>query len=261
MVSFTTMNRRSFLQHSLCAPASVLLAPLQTARTHHAIVIGSSGGFRKRDYYGNPILCPNIHRLAREAFVFEEDHCERVDSHDAAFSALIRGRDFDSDATAYPTLLDYVGHGFQIDSITQIPRVMQSFQPRVLVCRETVHDVGHDSYEKYLQAVRATDAAIGKVFNWVKSHPYFSLNTAIVIRPEFGRDDEVNEHGQLHHSYGFYSTHRVASIFWGPDFNRGIDRKTVVRAVDMTPTLAKLFGVDAPHAQGVVLPGLFHTLV
>jgi arylsulfatase A-like enzyme len=78
-----------------------------------------------------------------------------------------------------------------------------------------------------------------------------------VIRPEFGRDDEVNEHGQLHHSYGFYSTHRVASIFWGPDFNQGVNRTTVVSAVDLTPTLAKLFGVEATYAQGSVLPGLF----
>jgi hypothetical protein len=255
------MNRRSFLQHSLCAPASVLLAPLQTVRTHHVIVIGSSGGFRKRDYYEGDTLCPNIYRLSREAFVFEEDHCERVASHDGAFSELIRGREFDSSATTYPTVLDYVGHSIQIDTIHQIPQVMQSFRPRVVLCRETAHDVGHESYEKYLEAVTATDAAVGRLFDWVKAHPYFSSNTAIVIRPEFGRDDEVNEHGQLHHSYGFYSTHRVASIFWGPDFNRGVDRKTVVHAVDLTPTLAKIFGFDATYGQGAVLPGLFRTLV
>ena len=102
---------------------------------------------------------------------------------------------------------------------------MQQHRPRILICRETTHDVGHESYETYLSAVKRTDAAIGKVFDWVKTHPYFGRNTAIVIRPEFGRDDEVNAYGHLHHSYGFYYTHRVASIFWGPDFNPGIDKK------------------------------------
>ena len=156
--------------------------------------------------------------------MFEEDHCERVASHEAACSEVMHGRYFDPAAPAYPTLLDYVGHGLQTSSIRQIPSVLETFRPRVIVCRDTAHDVGHESYEKYLQAVSRTDAAIGKLFDWVKGHPYFSSNTAIVIRPEFGRDDEVNEHGQLHHSYGFYSTHRVASIFWGPDFNPGVNR-------------------------------------
>jgi hypothetical protein len=66
-------------------------------------------------------------------------------------------------------------------------------------------------------------------------------------------------YGSLHHSYGFYYTHRVASIFWGPEFNRGVDQKTVVRAVDMAPTLTNIFGIDATYAQGRVAPGLFRT--
>src|SRR5439155_967791 len=111
--------------------------------------------------------------------------------------------------------------------------------------------------QDYLRSIQTTDGAIGRVFDWVKHHPRFSRHTAIVFRPEFGRDDIVNEHGQLHHSYGFDSTHRVATIFWGPDFNRGVDEKTVIRTVDMAPTLATLFGVDAIHAQGREVPGLF----
>jgi hypothetical protein len=129
--------------------------------------------------------------------------------------------------------------------------------PRIVVCREPVHEVAHYSYEKYLQAIRSTDVAVGRLVDWVTSDPYFSRNTAIVVRPEFGRDDEVNDEGQLHHSYGFYYTHRVASIFWGPDFNRGVDSTTVLETRDMTPTLAAVFGVDAVYAEGRVAPGLF----
>jgi hypothetical protein len=53
----------------------------------------------------------------------------------------------------------------------------------------------------------------------------------------------------------------VASIFWGPDFNRGIDQTTVISSLDMAPTLTKLFGVDAGHAQGSVIPRLFRGAV
>jgi hypothetical protein len=190
-------------------------------RTRHVILIVNGGGVRKKEYYEHPVLAQNVRRIASEGFVFEEDHCDTISSHHAAFAELVSG-------------LDYV----PAQSLALIPTMMRKYRPRILVCREFVHDVGHEDYEAYLRAVRTTDSRIGAIFDWVKQDPYFSKNTAIVIRPEFGRDDEVNMYGQLHHSYGFYYTHRVASIFWGPDVTPGVDRKTVVNRKDMTPTVA-----------------------
>jgi arylsulfatase A-like enzyme len=253
----TFMNRRVFLCNFLGGAAAFRFRP-PAAHTHHLVFISNGGGVRKRDYYGNVSLSPNITRLARDGFVFEEDHCEAVASHETAFAELLQGREFNLGA-AYPTILDYVGGGVAAHSIREIPQILEHYRPRIIVCRETAHDVGHYSYERYVGAVKRTDEAIGKVLDWVTGHPHFSRNTAIVIRPEFGRDDEVNEHGQLHHSYGFYFTHRVASIFWGPDFNQGVDRQTVVSSMDMAPTLAHIFGAPAEYAKGRIVPGLFKT--
>jgi membrane-anchored protein YejM (alkaline phosphatase superfamily) len=250
------MNRRRFCKNTFLGIAAFYASSASTTR--HVIFI-IAGGMRKREYLENPSLAPNFRRVAIEGFVFQEDHCERVASHTAAFAELLQGREYSQGGSAYPTLLDHIGSGIQVDSLQMIPYVMQRYRPRIVVCRDTSHDVGHTSYERYLSAVKTTDGAVGSVFDWVKRHPDFARNTAIVIRPEFGRDDEVNEHGHLHHSYGFYYTHRVASIFWGPDFNRGVDGKTVISALDMAPTLTKLFGVDAIHAQGRVVPGLFRS--
>ena len=77
------------------------------------------------------------------------------------------------------------------------------------------------------------------------------------MRPEFGRDDEVNAYGEIHHSKGYYYAQRSASIYWGPDFNTGFDGKTVISRLDMAPTLTKLFNVEATEAMGQVVPGLF----
>ena len=254
------MNRRHFLKQTSFAAAGVLL-PTFRFKTEHLIFIVSCGA-RKRDYYEDEYLSPNIRRLAREAFVFEEDHCERVASHGVAFRELLQGREFRAaDNARYPTILDYIGNGIQVDSINKIPRAMRDHRPRIVVCREESHETGHNSYEEYLRAVKITDQSIGTVLDWVKTDPQFFHNTSIVIRPEFGRDDEVNEHGQLHHSYGFYYTHRVASIFWGPDFNKGVDRTTVISSLDMAPTLSRVFGVDAIHARGSVIPMLFRVPV
>jgi len=218
------MNRRIFLNRAAAAAAGLFLPSRGSGRTKHVILI-VNGGARKKDYYENGSIARNVRRLASEGFVFEQDHCGQIASHDAAFAELLGGK-------TYPT----------IRSLYLVPSTMERCRPRILVCRDMAHDVGHRSSEAYLSTVKTTDEEVGRVLDWVKSHPDFNQNTAIVIRPEFGRDDEVNAHGALHHSYGFYYTHRVASIFWGPDINRGVDTKTVVRASDMAPRIAKILG-------------------
>lgn len=230
--------------------AGGLFVPLSSRfQTQHVIFIVKSGA-RKKDYYENPSIAPNIGQLAAEGFVFEEDHCDTVTSHRSCFAELIQG---------LPDCL-YISDG------SRVPAIMQEFNPRILIVRETRHDVGHGAggypksipgCEEYLSVLKETDRKVGAIAHWVRDDPYFSANTAIVIRPEFGRDDEINAFGELHHSPGFYYTHRVASIFWGPDFNKGVDRKTVVNRRDMAPTLARLLNFDLTHSRGRVAPGLF----
>ena len=233
------MNRRSFLLQTTFGGAA-LFRSKEAPRTKHLILI-VSGGARKKDYYENEMLCPNIRKLASEGFVFEEDHCERVSSHDAAFMEMLTGR---ADGRTRPNLFDYLNVEFRVvPSLGLVPEIMQTHKPRILVCRETGHDLGHESYEEYLRVVRGTDSAVSNLVQWLKNHRDFSDNTAVVFRPEFGRDDEVNRNGQLHHSEGFYYTHRVASIFWGPDFKRGVDRTTVISRLDLAPTLTTIFGL------------------
>jgi hypothetical protein len=181
------------------------------------------GGARKSDYYQNASLAPNIGRLAEQGFVFEEDHCDTVTSHRSCFRELVQG----------------LPDCFYVNDVSAVPAVLREFRPRVLVLREMAHDKGHDDYAEYLQAIRETDCTVGRLFEFVKTDPSFNGNTAIVIRPEFGRDDIVNRFDQLHHSPGFYCTHRVASIFWGPGIRRGVETKAVNRR-DFGPRIARL---------------------
>jgi arylsulfatase A-like enzyme len=247
------MNRRTFLGNSAFAAAASYLRLPDSRRTQHLIFMVNGGGVRKQEYYENASLSPNITQLAREGFVFEQDHCERVASHDAAYLELMQGREWEK-GSSYPTILDYVGRGHRVGTLDEVPSAMELLRPRLLVCGQMTHDAGHQSYDAYLDAVRFTDQGVGKVIQWLNRHPYFRGKTAIVIRPEFGRDDELNSDGHLHHSYGFPSTHRVASIFWGPDFRQGIDRSTVIQSIDMAPTLASVFNRDAKYSRGRILP-------
>lgn len=245
------MNRRSFLTQTTAGLAGAFVSgnslPFQT---QHVIFVVNGNGARKKDYYENPSISPNISQLAAEGFVFEEDHCDTVTSHAACFAELIQG---------LPPCR-------YVNDASRLPEIMQESKPAVLIFRETRHDLAHGAggyprsvsgYEEYLAVVKETDTAVGRIARWLRSDPYFSEKTAIVIRPEFGRDDEINVFGELHHSPGFYYTHRVASIFWGPDFNKGVDRKTIINRRDIAPTLAKLLGLDLKCSKGRLVPGLF----
>src|SRR5262245_58148073 len=117
------MNRRVFLSTLVSTQAASRL-PRAAARTAHLIFINNAGGVRRQDYYEDPTLAPNVRRIAREAFVFEEDHCERVASHDAAFAELLTGRE-QTAGRSFPTVLDYLGNGFQSDSIETVPLIME----------------------------------------------------------------------------------------------------------------------------------------
>lgn len=289
------MDRRSFLKSSLLGGAALSLKPHSAPlKTKHLIVIVNGPGSRKKDYYENSAISPNINKIAREGFVFEEDQCSQAASHHRAYDGLIRG--FDGENAASPSFIEYVREAYRepatrywhlrpglsqdpFDGMTlsrretpyikdfaeafagepsleRIPTIMAEFKPRILLFQQTGHDTGHHSYEDYLRVVQSTDQSVGKIADWIRNDPYFSTNTAIVIRPDFGRDDEPNRLGELHHSQGFYYSERVASIFWGPDFRQGVSR-SLVHSIDFCPTLTHLFGVAAKVSQGQVLTTAF----
>lgn len=147
-----------------------------------------------------------------------------------------------------------------------IPRIMQEFKPKMLLFQQIGHDTGHGAggyvrdetgWFEYHRTAESTDEAVGYLWNWIKNDPYFSKNTALVIRPECGRDDEVNFYGEIHHSDGYYQAHSNASIWWGPDFKKTYQTKEIVNRMDIVPTLARIFGVGDTFAKGHLRPQIF----
>src|ERR1043166_3428978 len=146
------MHRRLFLQQSSLLAVTVCKLPLAAGfrhympsrHTEHLIFIVNGGGARKKDYYENASLSPNIRKIASEGFVFEEDHCGRIASHNAAFRQLLTGHESLDDGPAYPNIFDYLNARLQIvRSIRSVPALMETYKPRIIVCRGTDHDLGH----------------------------------------------------------------------------------------------------------------------
>jgi hypothetical protein len=345
-------------------------------QTKHLIWIINGNGCRKKEYLEDLDVAPNFAALAKEGYVFNEDHNDQASSHGTSYTELLTGNVSQTSVPLFPTVPHYVrkaygdeatkywyltgadyfrqwrynlkyfaahkdypastrpvslttqnvfqdmwykkrdrspqqiiaeefpgnmgitgtertqltewiegvmstrsyetslNHPFiprspfveEGQAIKIIPQILQTFKPRMIIFQQVSHDTGHGAggylryetgHEEYRSTAISTDEAVGQLIDFVKNDPYFSKNTAIVVRPEFGRDDEVNAYGEIHHSKGYYYAQRPASIYYGPDFNTGFDGKTVISRLDMAPTLTKLFNVDANHAMGQVVPGLF----
>lgn len=150
-------------------------------------------------------------------------------------------------------------------SLHVLPQIMKEFKPRMLLWQQTGHDAGHGAggylrqetgWIDYAKVCRTTDEQIGRIFDFIKNDPYFSKNTTIVMRPEFGRDDEVNLYGEIHHSTGYYYAHRSASTFWGPDIKVG-NSGLVVSRYDISKTIDAMFNVDATYSRGQIRNHMF----
>jgi len=146
--------------------------------------------------------------------------------------------------------------------------ILKEFKPRLITIQMLALDDAHadggfwdydTDFEQYLQHVAATDELIGNLWSFIQKDPYLRETTSLVLRPECGRDDEVNVFGQLHHSQGNYYAHHVWTLGVGPDFKKGALFAEKVNRRDMCPTLVYLLtGVDAARfATGSVRTQMF----
>lgn len=135
--------------------------------------------------------------------------------------------------------------------------LVSTFRPKLTAVVLQNADVAHGSYNGYVEVVRRNDAAIGEIWKAVRSDPALASSTAIFVLPEFGRDADLNSRRGLDHGDGSEDLRYVAGVAWGPDFRRGSEVRDEVATIDVTPTICRLFGIEARLAKGRELPRLF----
>ncbi len=151
--------------------------------------------------------------------------------------------------------------------LTLVPHILKEFKPKCITAQILALDDAHadfgfwdynTDFREYLRHIRTTDELIGNIWNEIRSDPYLRDTTALVIRPECGRDDEVDSQGRLGHSPGNHSAHHVWMMALGPDFRKGLRVAERVQRRDVAPTLVYLMsGANAEYATGHVRTQMF----
>lgn len=148
-----------------------------------------------------------------------------------------------------------------------VPQILKAFKPKIVTVQVLALDDAHadfgywdynTDYWEYIKHVKATDELIGKMWAEVQADPYLRDTTALILRPECGRDDEINIYGQLGHSPGNYYAHYVWTMAIGPDFKKNHVVKEKVQRRDLVPTITYLMsGQSAEHSVGHVRTQMF----
>ena len=135
--------------------------------------------------------------------------------------------------------------------------ILRIFKPRLLGVSLQQADCAHGSYNDYVEVIRRNDAELGKLLDGIQADENLRDSTAVFVLPEFGRDKDLNERRGLDHGDGSEDLLKIGLVAAGPDFRKGKVAKDDVESIDVCPTIAKLFGVEASAARGKVLKGLF----
>jgi arylsulfatase A-like enzyme len=97
--------------------------------------------------------------------------------------------------------------------------------------------------DPYFGEIRHVDAQIGRVLDEIERLGLRS-RTLVVLTADHG--DGRGEHGEETHSFFIYdSTIRVPLVLWGAGLPRGVRVRSLVRLVDVTPTVLDLLGLPA----------------
>jgi hypothetical protein len=150
-------------------------------------------------------------------------------------------------------------------SILLAGKILRDFKPKMLTVQVLALDDAHSDfgspkrasgavgYETYLQHLAVLDELIGRLWAQIQSDPGLRGTTALLVRPECGRDSEVDRYGELGHTNGDRKAHTVWTSALGPDFEKGLVVRERVHRRDLAPTITYLMsGEEAEHATGHV---------
>lgn len=138
-------------------------------------------------------------------------------------------------------------------SVYMMKHVMRTFAPSLMFL--TLHDIdiAHSgAYSLYLEGIRRTDRLCADLWNEIQQNPEYKDRTTVLILPDFGRDGDGDSGGNgfQHHRTGSASARTTWMMALGP----GVREKTIVHrpieSIDVAPTVAGMFGLDARLAQG-----------
>jgi len=127
--------------------------------------------------------------------------------------------------------------------------LLRAFRPRLLGITLQNHDVAHGSFNAYVEVIRRNDEELGKLWDLISRDASLRDSTALLVLPEFGRDQNLNQRNGLDHGDSSADMEQVFLIAAGPQLPRDKVVSKEVRTIDVCPTVLGLLGCKVPAAM------------
>ena len=202
---------------------------------------------------------------------FDGDSAKKVDAMRAALrkaqgASADAAREAEARARVERYILDELGGGTSelrgagsadAKALRMARNLLSVFRPRLIGVVLQDADIAHGSFNGYSEVIRRNDAAIGELVGAIQADEELRDSTTVFVVPEFGRDADLNVRTGLDHGDGSDDLRFVHGVAWGPDFRRNVVIKDDRQTIDLTPTIADLFGCKARFAKGKVLREIY----
>jgi hypothetical protein len=134
--------------------------------------------------------------------------------------------------------------------------VLEIHRPALLVVRLAAAQRAQESLDAYHAALRADDAAVGRLRAAVNADPALGAKTTFWVVTDMGRNATADAQGRIAADDDSVARKEVAAVAEGPGVRRGAKVKGERAVVDLAPTIGRLLGVAMPEATGKVLTSL-----
>lgn len=153
-----------------------------------------------------------------------------------------------------------LGSGYRDDSVTfnNALTQLQVHKPKVMLINLKEPDAaGHSgSWPLYLEGIRQGDKYAYRLWDFIQHNAFYRSNTMLIITSDHGRHSDGWSNGFVSHGDSCDGCRHISFMALGPDVCKGYVDTTSYSQNDIASTIAKVLGLEMPHASGNVMEGI-----
>ncbi len=136
-------------------------------------------------------------------------------------------------------------------------RALEQLRPRLVMVNYNDPDYVHwGNASHYTRGVSIIDEGLRRLVRFVETDDFYRGNTIFAVVPDCGRDDSPFASVPFQHHFGSTGSHEIWALLFGPGVGRGVVDEPADQ-ICVAPTIGRLMGATAEHAEGDVLEEVF----
>lgn len=137
-------------------------------------------------------------------------------------------------------------------------RALRNLRPRLVMVNYNDCDYVHWGYlDHYTRAISIMDEGVRALVAAVEADTEYRDNTAFVVVPDCGRDDNPFMDVPCQHHFNSRSAHEIFALAFGKGIARGAKVDKPADQTSIAATIAQLMGFKSPYSEGRVLEEVF----